>query len=360
MKTKLFSPGPVLVTEEVRNSLTHYDICHRSPEFEEMFQQLQENILKIFEADDSYYAVVVSGSGTSANETCLSSIFNEGDEALLINNGEFGGRLKEILEKHGVPFTEIAPGWANEPDMAEVEAALKANDKIKFVCMVYHETSTAMINPVHEVGTLAHKYGRRFFIDCVSAAAGQHIKVVDNCIDICTSVGGKCVGAYPGSAYVCAKKDLLDSLTPEMGKTVYLNLAKHYQMAVSKHQTPNTPNVNLFWPLNVALKAIVAEGLDNYIERHAHYSKICREACKELGLKMLLPEEKMSNTVTSVFLPAGKDVNKFIEDMGNDGYTVYAGKGKYLEMNMFQFATMGNITDEDCKGFIEALKKNVQ
>ncbi len=360
MKTKLFSPGPVLVSDEVRNSLLHYDICHRSPEFEEMFAELQQNILKLFEADDSYYAVVVSGSGTSANETCLSSIFADGDEALLINNGEFGGRLKEILEKHGVPFTEIAPGWANDPDLGEVEAALKANDKIKYICMVFHETSTAMINPVHEVGELAHKYGRRFFIDCVSAAAGQHIRVVENHIDICTSVGGKCVGAYPGSAYVCAKKELLDGLTPEMGKTVYLNLAKHYQMAVAKHQTPNTPNVNLFWPLNTALKAIFAEGLDQYIERHAAMTARCREAAREMGLKMLLPDEKMSNTVTSVFLPEGKNVNDFIAAMGEDGYTVYAGKGKYLEMNMFQFATMGYITDEDVDGFIAALRKNIQ
>ena len=39
-----------------------------------------------------------------------------------------------------------------------------------------------------------------------------------------------------------------------MGKNVYLNLAKHYIYARDKNQTPNTPNVNLFWALEAALE----------------------------------------------------------------------------------------------------------
>ncbi len=359
MKSYLFSPGPVMVEEPVRQALAHYDICHRSPEFEELFVSIQSKVLKLFEADDSYYSVVVSGSGTSANETCLSSVFNCGDEALLLNNGEFGNRLLEILTKYKVPTTNMEFGWGNMPNLDAVEEALQKNDKIKFVCMVFHETSTGMINPVHEVGKLAKKYGKRFFVDCVSAAAGQHIDVVNNNIDLCTSVGGKCLGAYPGSAYVCGKEDLMASLTPEMGKNVYLNLAKHYQMAKKCHQTPNTPNDNLFWPLNKALDMVMEEGLSNYIDRHTACAKILREGMKEMGLKFLLPEEQMSNTVTSVFLPEGKDVATFVAEMGDAGYTVYPGKGKYLEMNMFQVANMGAIYPDDCKKFLEVLKQHI-
>lgn len=360
MKTYLFSPGPVMVEEPVRQSLLHYDICHRSPEFEEMFAGLQEKIKRLFEADDSYYSVVVSGSGTSANETCLSTVFNDGDEALLINNGEFGNRLQEILDKYKVPTHVVAPGWANVPDMAEVEELLKKYPKITYICMVFHETSTGMINPVHAVGELSAKYGKRFYVDCVSAAAGEHIDVVNNHIDLCSSVGGKCLGAYPGSAYVCGKEELMASLTPEMGKNVYLNLAKHYQMAKKCHQTPNTPNVTLFWALDAALDwTLDRETLDGRIARYQECAKILRDGMKEMGLRFLLPEDQMSNTVTSVFLPEGHDVNAFIARMANAGYTVYAGKGKYLEMNMFQVANMGAIYPEDCKKFLQVLKANI-
>ena len=98
--TKLFSPGPVMVKDNVRRALLHYDICHRSPEFEEMYVDTQSRILKLFNADDTYYSVIVSGSGTSANETVLSSIFLPGEKVLLIRNGVFGERLLEIIEKY--------------------------------------------------------------------------------------------------------------------------------------------------------------------------------------------------------------------------------------------------------------------
>lgn len=357
MKTMLFSPGPVMVEEPVRQALVHYDICHRSPEFEALYARIQKKLVALFEGDESYCAVVVSGSGTSANETCLSSVFHSGDEALLINNGEFGGRLLEILDKYAVPTTQIEPGWAKLPDFAQIERALQENSRIKWICMVFHETSTGMINPVREVGEIAKRYGRHFFVDCVSAAAGQHIEVVKNNIDLCTSVGGKCLGAYPGSAYVCGKEEIMAAVTPEMGKNVYLNLGKHYQMMKKCNQTPNTPNVTLFWALDAALDwTLTRETLDGRIARYQECAKILRDGMRELGLRFLLPEEQMSNTVTSVFLPEGGDVGKFVAGLSDAGYTVYPGKGKYLAMNMFQVANMGAIYPDDCRKFLEVLK----
>lgn len=361
MKMMLFSPGPVMVEDPVRQSLLHADICHRSPEFEKLYADIQKKIVLLFEGDESYCSVVVSGSGTAANELCLSSVFNPGDEALLIDNGEFGGRLFEILSKYKIPTTRIETGWGNVPDIAQIEKAVAANDKIKWICMVFHETSTGMINPVHQVGQIAKRCGRRYFVDCVSAASGEHIEVVKNNIDLCTSVGGKCLGAFPGSAYVCGKEELMASITPEMGKTVYLNLGKHYQMMKKCNQTPNTPNVTLFWALDAALDwALTRETLDGRIARYKECAKILRDGMHEMGLKFLLPDDQMSNTVTSVFLPEGMDIAKFITCLASDGYTVYPGKGKYLAMNMFQVANMGAIYPDDCKEFLKVLKKYIK
>lgn len=360
MSGKLFSPGPVMVEEPVRQALLHHDICHRSPEFETVYAAIRGKIVRLFEGDDTYTSVVVSASGTAANETCLSSIFRDGDEALLIDNGEFGHRLFEILSKYMVPTTHLQYEWATDPNLDEIDKALAENERIKWVCMVFHETSTAMINPVHEVGEIVKKYGRRYYVDCVSAAGGQHIDVIKNNIDLCSSVGGKCLGCYPGSAYVCGKIEIMEDLTPEMGKNVYLNLAKHYQKAKECNQTPNTPNVQLFWALDTALDwTLDRETLDGRIARYQECAKILRDGMRDMGLELLLPDEKMSNTVTSVFLPAGKKVADFINELEEDGYTVYAGKGKFLDRNMFQVANMGAIYPDDCREFLETLKKHI-
>ena len=240
----------------------------------------------------------------------------------------------------------------------KIEKIMAADDDIKVVAMVFHETSTGMINPVKEVGKVAAKYGKWFFVDCVSAAAGELIDVVDMNITFATSVGGKCLGAYPGSAYVCGKIDALETLTPEMGKNVYLNLAKHYIKAKTDNQTPNTPNVNLFWALRTALDNALADGgVEARVARYKECAGILRKGMKDMGLKFLIEDDaKMASTVTSVFLPEGKDLKQFLADMEAKGYVVYSGKGKFEAMGMFQVANMGEIYPADCEEFLEVLK----
>lgn len=354
--TKLFSPGPVMVKDNVRRSLLHYDICHRSREFEEMFVDTQEKILRLFNADDSYYSVIVSGSGTSSNETVLSSLFQEGEAVMLIRNGMFGERLLEIINKYEIPLVDCAFDWGTYPDVAVIEKMIAEHPEVKVVAMVFHETCTGMINPVKEVGELCKKYDKLLSVDCVSAAGGENIDVVDKNIAIATSVGGKCVGAYPGSAYICARKSLLESLTPGQCKNVYLSLYKHYQSAVTTSQTPNTPNVNLFWPLNVALGNILDdETLAGRIERYQRCATIIREGVTAMGCRLLL-DEHMANTVTSVFLPAGIDAQTFLDEMEKRGYTFYIGKGDYAKQGMIQVANMGEIYEQDCYNMLEVFQ----
>ncbi|NLD20616.1 MAG: alanine--glyoxylate aminotransferase family protein [Clostridiales bacterium] len=355
---KLFSPGPIMVKENVRQALTHYDICHRGAEFEDLFARATAKINKLFKADDSYSSMIISGSGTSSNETVLSSVFNKGEKVMLIRNGVFGERLLEIIQKYEIPLVDCEFQWGEYPDVEIIDKAMAAHKDIKVVAMVCHETSTGMLNPVKEVGQICKKYGKWFFVDSVSAAAGELIDVVDFNITFATSVGGKCLGAYPGSAYVCGKKEALATLTPEMGRNVYLNLAKHYAYAEQKNQTPNTPNVNLFWALDVALDNALADGgIEARVARYRKCAGILRQGMKDMGLKLLLDDEsRMSSTVTSVFLPEGKDLKKFLKDMEVAGYVVYSGKGKYEEMGMFQVANMGEIYPEDCEEFLNVLK----
>ena len=344
-----------MVKDNVRWSLLHYDICHRSKEFEAMFVDTQEKINKLFNADDNYYSVIVSGSGTSANETVLSSIFKPGEGVLLIRNGMFGERLLEIINKYEIPLTDVAFPWGTYPDIDVIEKAIADNPQAKVVAMVFHETCTGMINPVYEVGQLCKKYDRILSLDTVSAAGGQHIDVVKNNISVATSVGGKCVGAFPGSAYVCARKDLLESLTPEQCRNVYLSLYKHYHSAVTTHQTPNTPNVTLFWALNTALTNILDEGLDHQIERYKRCAAIIREGAVKLGFRLLL-DDHMSNTVTSMFLPEGIPAQEFLDNMEKRGYVFYIGKGDYAKQNMIQMANMGEVYEQDCYNMLAAVK----
>ena len=56
---KLFSPGPIMVKDNVRQALTHYDICHRGAEFEDLFARATAKINKLFKADDTYRSMII-------------------------------------------------------------------------------------------------------------------------------------------------------------------------------------------------------------------------------------------------------------------------------------------------------------
>ena len=134
---------------------------------------------------------------------------------------------------------------------------------------------------------------------------------------------------------------------------MYLSLYKHYHSAFSTSQTPNTPNVNLFWPLNVALtNALEEETLEGRIARYQRCAAIIREGVVKLGCRILL-KEHMSNTVTSVFLPEGLDAQEFLDEMEKRGYTFYIGKGDYAKQGMIQVANMGEIYEQDCENMLE-------
>ena len=87
----------------------------------------------------------------------------------------------------------------------DIERKLKSNQRITTIMMVFHETSTSVINPVKEVGELAHSYGKTYIVDGVSAVGGEDVDVVRDHIDFCTCSSNKCLASFAGVGIICAK-----------------------------------------------------------------------------------------------------------------------------------------------------------
>ncbi len=358
-KKHLFSPGPVMTSPRVKASLTHPDMCHRRPMFEQILARVRMNILKLFGANDDFTSVVVSGSGTAANETALSSIIKPGEEVLLIMNGEFGERLLEILSCYKYPLHVLDYAWGELPNVDDVNTTLQKHPKIQWVCMVFHETSTAMINPVREVGEIVHQFNKYFYVDCVSAFGGEDINVIRDHIDICSGVPNKAVSGLPGVSFVVARRSSVPFAEEAPLRNVYLNLQKHITYADKLGQTPNTPSVNMIVALDESLQELLEEGLPARIQRYQACARIIRQGVRKLNLKIMLDDGSSSNTVTSVFLPEELSMNNFIDRLDEKGYVVYPGKQHLLDQNMFQIANMGQILVEDCQKFLKVMEETL-
>lgn len=352
----LFSPGPVLTSDRVKSALMHPDMCHRHPAFEHIVEGIRAKLLELVGADEGYVAVVVTGSGTAANEVALSSVIKDSDQVLLIKNGEFGERLEEILSCYGYNLRILSYPWGTMPDLDGVESALAEGSRTTWVCTVMHETSTGMLNPIREIGDLAARHGAKCFVDCISAVGGEDIDVLRDGIDVCTGVPNKAIGGLPGVSFVVASRSSVPDLGEVPQRNVYLNLQRHIAVAEERNQTPNTPAVSGFVALEAALDELLAEGLETRRARYQACAQTIREGVEELGLEVLVPSDLSANTVTSVFLPRHLDLDDFIERMDRRGYIVYPGKRHLREKNLFQIANMGRLDPQDCRDLLCVLE----
>jgi 2-aminoethylphosphonate-pyruvate transaminase len=360
-KLMLFTPGPVMTSKSLKLALGHPDMPHRRPCFEEIIIRVRENLHKLYGANEEYGIAVISGSGTAANETALSSIIRDTDEVLLLKNGIFGDRLDDILTCYRYKIHRIESHWGKPIDLIQVEEALQENPKIRWTCIVYHETSTGMINPVKKMGELVTKYNRRLFVDCVSAIGGEPINVVQQKIDVCTGSGNKAIAGTTGISFVCAKRLAVPKLEVEVPRrNIYLNLQNHLKWADELNQTPNTPAVTMFIGLDTALKELFEEGLDNRIRRYRECSQIIRDGLRSMELQLLINDDENSNTLTSVFLPKNVGIDQFIDELEKRGYVVYPGKGSLYKQNLIQIATMGWICPQDCHDLIRTIDETIQ
>ena len=117
-KYLLFTPGPVNVAESVRTAIQKEAICHREVDFDRLLLSIENKILKLFQIKNikNYRAVVITGSGTAANESMMSSIVGD-KNILILSNGEFGQRLHNISSVHNNNTHLLNFAWGESFDL---------------------------------------------------------------------------------------------------------------------------------------------------------------------------------------------------------------------------------------------------
>jgi 2-aminoethylphosphonate-pyruvate transaminase len=355
----LFCPGPVLVSTRVREALLAGEIGHRETEFSELLNRVRMKLGRVYGVTNfhMYSTVVITGSGSAANEAVIGTA-GVGKHLLMLSNGEFGERLMDLAEFLGVKHTPLKLRWGTALPLEEVEKRIK-HKEIDAVCMVHHETSTGMLNPVDKVGALAKRHRKEFFVDAVSSIGAVPIDVEANDITFCTASANKAIASVPGLSFVCGKKAAFEELKTVKANSMYLDLYKHFVSNERQFQTPNTPAVNLFFALEAALDGILDAGLQQAFAKHRALAAQLRQGLRELGFRFLIAEEHMSPVLTTAELAPGFGADEFHDKLKRLGYITYPGKG-VLRDRVFQVANIGELTPGNVKAFLKALAQVIQ
>ncbi|NQU82776.1 MAG: alanine--glyoxylate aminotransferase family protein [Parcubacteria group bacterium] len=335
------------------------DICHREEDFDYLLQSIEKKLLKLFDIKKAadYRAVVITGSGTAANESMLSSAVGD-KNILILSNGEFGERLFHLSDVHNKNTFLLKFDWGEKFDLGKIETFLKKN-KIDVIAMVHHETSSGMLNPLEEVGALSKSYNAMFLVDCISSAGAEIIDLEKCHISFCSSSSSKAIASYSGISFVIGKTQEFEKLKDMPIKTTYLNLYKHYHFLNSISQTPNTPAVHLFFALEQALDNILQEGLSNRHRNILNRANILRMGMKKFGLKFLIDENDMCSVLTTVYIPEYIEVGVLRQKLREKNIIIYEGKGEFKN-KIFQVGNIGELTLSEIQFFLDSLQEILQ
>ncbi|MBI3318551.1 MAG: alanine--glyoxylate aminotransferase family protein, partial [Candidatus Omnitrophica bacterium] len=220
--------------------------------------------------------------------------------------------------------------------------------------MVHHETSTGLLNPVEAVGGLVKKARRRFLVDAISSIGGEALDLMKSGVGLCVGSAGKCLHGAPGLSFVLLTQEEAARVMKLKAKTLYLDLATHLK-SQEAGDPPFTPAVQLVAAFHAALDELIREGLRIRVAKYRQRAALLREGFKRLGLKTLLEEKLLSNTLTSLWVPKGFTYPQIHDGLKKEGFVIYAGQSE-LKGKIFRVAHMGELLKADLQGFLKSLK----
>ena len=297
--------------------------------------------------------MLLSGAGTAAVESCISSLVSDDDTILIVVNGSYGERACHIANAYNLNYIAFNMEWTSAIDVQELRRVIENNKKITHIFFVHHETTTGLLNPFSDIISLCRRFNIATIVDAMSSFAGIPISLKTDPADFLISSSNKCIQGMAGIGFVIANKKLLtNSLKP---RNYYLNLYNNYKYLEEYSQTMFTPPVQVFYALREALEEYFEEGEKSRYLRYVSLYNVLINGLKKIGMKLLIDESIHSKILTTVLEPDHPNYNfdELHDVMKQYDITIYPGKVK--KYNSFRIANIGAITLHDMEFFIDKL-----
>lgn len=354
----LLNPGPATTTDTVKMAQVVPDICPRERAFASMMKEMREDLVRIVHGDpDTYTSVLFCGSGTINIDICLNSLLPEGKKVLVVNNGAYSTRAAEICGYYGLPFIDLKFPVDALPDLDGIEQMFMKNPDIALVHTTHNETGTGILNPIREIGALAHRYGAVFTVDTTSTYAMRPIDIARDNIDFCMASAQKGLMAMTGLSFIIGNRALIERSADYPKRSYYCNLYLQYHFFETTGEMHFTPPVQTIYAARQALDEYFAEGEEAKWQRHLSVFEAIHAGLERLGFQDMIRRELQAGLVVCVKYP--DDVNWDFEKVHDycyaRGFTIYPGK--VSSQDTFRLCALGAITAKDIGDFFIVLEE---
>ncbi len=354
----LFTPGPATTTDSVKRALITEDMSPRDQYFVEKMQQLRRRITQIAADPERYSTVLLSSSGTGAVEAMLLAAARKPGKFLIIDNGAYGYRMREIASVYGISH-EV---WMSSPTEALDYSGLaqflaEKGNQFSHIAVVHHETTTGLLNNISEIAALAKPHGIRLLVDAMSSFAAIETDIQHWQCDILASSANKNLQGMAGVAFVIMSNDLLDELDRYPANNFYLDVVSEYKAVAKNGQGRFTLPVQLLEALDQALYEFESETRVTRLLRYSQNWETLCQRLSQLGYQFLLPKSIQSQLLLSVLPPENSSFNfdEFSETLRRVGIVIYPGK--LPGVNYFRLCTVGDLQPSDIQFTLTQMEK---
>jgi alanine-glyoxylate transaminase/serine-glyoxylate transaminase/serine-pyruvate transaminase len=305
----------------------------------------------------------VSAPGSAGMETCFVNLVEPGDKVVVCQNGVFGGRMKENVERCGAVPVMVEDEWGKAVDANKVDETLKANPDARVLAFVQAETSTGAISDARTLAELARRHDCLTIADTVTSLGGSPLRVSEWGLDAVYSGTQKCLSCTPGLSPVTFSDRAVERLRNRASKVqswfLDLNLVLGYWGGGGKRAYHHTAPVNALYGLHEALVVLEEEGIENAWRRHRDNHLALRAGIEAMGLSFVVDEADRLPQLNSVSIPDGIDDAMVRGRLLNEyGLEIGAGLGP-MAGRIWRIGLMGYASNQKnvllCLGALDAV-----
>lgn len=339
-RTKLMIPGPVDISDTVREAMAVPSMPHYGPAWIRLYGEVQEMTKRVFGTRHDLY--VMAGPGTMALEAAMASALEPGDPVLIPTNGFFGDRIIKVAEGCALEpvVVRAALGDPITPEMVAV--ALDAHPQVKALAVVHHETSTGVLNPLEGIAAAARARDVPVIVDAVSSLGGVPLPVDDWGIDFCVSVANKTLETPPALALLSISPrgwGMIERRAAPRGWYLDLKTWRWYAENWGDwHPSPVTMPTSNLYALHHSLSALLDEGIEQRYAAYAAAAGAVRQGLRALGFPMFVESDAYASPLTTAFcMPAGVEADALKQHLLDDAGVMISGgigelRGKILRV----------------------------
>jgi 2-aminoethylphosphonate-pyruvate transaminase len=351
----ILTPGPVTTSVPTKQAMLR-DFTPNEPDLLALTAEFRQTLVELVNGQGAYVTVPIQGTGNTANEATLGTLVPRDRKLLIVNNGFYGERLKQIAGAIGVPYTALDLPITEPVGAGQLEAALAADPGISHLVVCHVDTGTGLLNPIEPIAALCRQRGVGLIIDAIASFGGLPLDAGSLAPEAIVLSPNKWLEGLPGIGLVLVRRVALEAAAGRC-HSFCLDLHRQWRSFEEAGVWRFTPPGQAIAALVAALRQYASEGRAARLQRVRGNWRCLVDGLRAQGFATVLPDEVASPVIATFHQPADPnyDRQRFFEAMWRQGFVIF--RGSLTPFPSFRIGCMGAFDQKVMAEVVRAVRR---